>query len=385
MKKFPALITTLLLLAVFVAATYGPPYSYNHPTNCISCHSNSTGTANSQALSGLTSGPAAGACDPSQQECVWSHQVLKGTDVWKKCINCHVAIWNSINSGPGNVHSGLLNSYGCACHAVAHVGYGNPTDGYTACIYFYVPRLSTATPGYFGAKPTLDFRNVYICFKGTPEGTYTFSGNAPTSLMQLLESKGEVTVKALLVGYDKYANGTVKAKSSAADFLETDFFSALEQAGIFRYEWGTASGAVLKNPSVRTHPLTEEAPNGETIVMGVFDIHTGDFILVAPYAPYSRAPYYLPVAVNPGVAACFNCHFVYQGQLGTAKVMEVGGVWKIGIPADVLNSLTDPHKIVMPAAQAAGGGVAPNLSLVALLATATLLGGAFLALRRRAQ
>ena len=85
--------------------------------------------------------------------------------------------------------------------------------------------------------------------------------------MQLLESKGEVTVKALLVGYDKYANGTVKAKSSAADFLETDFFSALEQAGIFRYEWGTASGAVLKNPSVRTHPLTEEAPNGETIVM----------------------------------------------------------------------------------------------------------------------
>jgi len=384
MKTLPALITTLLLLAtVFVAAQeYGPPYSYNHPTNCLACHSNSTSTA-TNALSSLTGGVSSN-CNPSQGECVWNHQVLTGTIVWKMCQNCHSAIWNSINGGAGKVHQNLLQNYGCACHAVAHVGYGNPTDGYTACIYFYVPVLSTAGQGYFGAKPKsyLDFQNVYICFYGKPEGQYTFSGNAPQSLIELLNSAGEIKVKALNVSYTKSGNEII-AVSSQAKFFEADFFTALEKGGIFRYENATANGAVLKNP-VSTHALTETAPEGETIIMGVLDIHTGDFILVAPYAPYSRYPYYAPVGINPPVAACFNCHFVYQGQLGTAKVMEVGGVWKIGIPADVLNSLTDPHKIVMPAAQAAGG-VAPNLSLVALLATATLLGGAFLALRRRAQ
>ncbi|AET33094.1 hypothetical protein P186_1680 [Pyrobaculum ferrireducens] len=264
------------------------------------------------------------------------------------------------------------------------MGYGDSVDGYTACIYFYVPVLSS-NPGYFGAKPpAVKFNNTYICFKGTPGGTYQFKYDTyvPTSLQDVLNSSGYVYVKWLNVSYVEYPNGTVIAQRMRASFGYVDFFSLLTTTPIFRYEYGTAYGGVLRNSTVRTHPLTEEAPNGETIIMGAFDIHEGSFILVVPYAPYSRAPYYLPVASNVAVAACFNCHFVYEGQTGTAKVMNIGGVWKIGIPSDVLNSLTNPHEISMPTV-AASGGAAPNLALVALLATATLLGGAFVAIRRR--
>ncbi|MEM1598177.1 MAG: hypothetical protein QXI07_06710 [Pyrobaculum sp.] len=386
MKTLPALLLTALLVAAFVLATNGPPYSYNHPTNCISCHSETTASA-SNALSSLTSG-ASSNCDPTQAECVWSHQVLTGAVVWKQCKNCHSALDASLTSGPGTVHKDLYASYGCACHAVAHVGYGTPSSGYTACIYFYVPDLPNppSESFYFGDKPTLNFKSVYICFYGTPGGTYQFDYDSiPASLQAVLQQNGKVVVKALNVSYTKYPNGTIIAQGMGARFVgegKEDFFSALEWAGIFRYENYTAYGAVLRNPKARTHPLTEEAPNGETIILGVFDIHEGSFILVAPYAPYSRAPYYLPAAVNPGVGACFNCHFVYSGQTGTAKVMQVGGVWKIGIPADVLNSLADPHRITLPSA-ASEGGVAPNLSLVALVATGTLLAGAFVVVKRR--
>ncbi|MEM1606319.1 hypothetical protein [Pyrobaculum sp.] len=382
MRTLPLAITILLVAALVLAQEVTvAPESFNHPTNCIQCHGSFYGTSG-WSVTFLTSG--SGTCDPSQAECVWNHDVIRGTEVWKQCKNCHSAL-HGILSSSSNVHSSLYGTYGCACHAVAHVGYGDSVNGFTACIYLYVPKLSD-NPTYFGAKPLLSFQSVPICFKGTPGGTYTFDTGLQStvqSLYNVLTSNGKVYMVALNVGYTKYPNGTIIARGMGASLFVEDFFTGMrEGANIFRYEWGTAYGAVLKNPNVRTHPLTEEAPNGETIIMGVFDIHNGQFILVTPYAPYSRAPYYLPVAKNPGVAACFNCHFVYSGQTGTAKVMQVGGIWKIGIPADVLNSLTNPHEIVAPASQAAGGA-APNLALVALIATGTLLAGGFVALKRR--
>lgn len=381
MNKLPALVIALLLAAA-ANALIEP---FNHPPSCDACHSNPAANQSS-SLSGLTMGPAAGSCDPSKQECVWSHEVLTGVNVWKACENCHVAIANSIKGGPGSVHASLQNDYGCACHAVAHVGYGDSAKNipYAACIYFYVPKLSDtgviAADKYRG----LTLQSEKLCFKGLPGGTYDIDNTYST--WTLPSGITQINAVYLNISYVTYPNGTVIARSflqgMPAEKVEIDFFSLLEQNPIFRYEYGTAYGGVLKSTTARTHPLTEEAPTGETIIMGLFDIHDAKFLLAVPYFPYSRYPYYIPVGVNIPMTACFNCHFVYEGQTGTAKVMNIGGVWKIGIPADVLNSVTDPHNIALPKA-AESAGIVPNLSLVALIATATLLGGAFAIVKRR--
>ena len=357
-KLIPTIIAALLLAAL-AAADIQP---YNHPASCDACHYNTY-----PPVTFTTSG--SGTCNPDTQECVWDHDIATGTTVWKNCGSCHTAINSRIST---TVHASLQTNYGCACHAVAHVGYGDNTNGYTACIYYWVPKLS-AQSGYYGqSPPPTGFQNVKVCFQGTP-GTQNYQITwdskipSPPSVAYI---KGE----ALHVGY--YYNsttGTVTIYKYQGQLVETDFFSLLTMQ-FARYE---------KNATISSsHALTEEAPNGETIIMGVFDIHDGAFILVVPYWKYGRYPYYVPAGVNPAFAACFNCHFVYQGQPGAAKVMNIGGLWKIGIPADVFNSVTDPHAIVTPQAQAAGAA-APNLALVGLLAAATLLAGGFVAVKRR--
>jgi len=360
-KLMPAIIAALLLAALAAADIQ----HYNHPASCDACH---YGTY--PPVTFLTSGT--GTCDPTVQECVWDHVVTKGVTVWQNCASCHSALANKIS---GTVHANLQATYGCACHAVAHVGYGDSINGYTACIYYWVPRLST-TPGYYGQNPpTGGFLNVKVCFKGTPGSTsyqITWDPN-----LTLTPSVSYIMAEALSVGYSVDQYGNVTIYPFQGQLVKTDFFSLLTMQ-FARYENGTASAGKPSAP----HALTTPAPNGETIIMGVFDIHDGAFILVVPYWRYGRYPYYVPAGVNPGFAACFNCHFVYQGQLGTAKVMNIGGLWKIGIPADVFNSVTDPHAIVMPQAQAASAA-APNLALVGLLAAATLLAGGFIVVRRR--
>jgi len=364
MKTLPALITLLLLAASAMALIQ----NYNHPTSCELCHSNPT-NAQTTGLAGTTTSPLAGQCNPAERQCVWSHEILTGIGPWQMCQTCHVAIYRNIVEGTGQVHRSLQLNYGCACHAVAHVGYGTTTDGYTACIYFWVPSGINGT-GYWGQNLPEGggLARAKVCFYGTPGASsyeiewWTEATPAPT-----WPSVDYIKAVALKIGTDEAGNPV----GYRAELVATDFFSILSEKFTRYAPYGS-------------HPTTHTAVGGETIILGVFDIHEGAFILTVPYAPFQRFPYYAPVGTNPSFSACFNCHFVYDGQTGVAKVMQVGGVWKIGIPADVLNTLTDPHKIVMPAAQAAGG-VAPNLSLVALLATATLLGGAFLALRRRAQ
>jgi len=360
MKTLPALITLLLLAASAMALIQ----NYNHPTSCDACHSRDPATG--ATLVTFTTG-GSGTCNPATQQCVWSHEIYNDINTWKTCGTCHSAIFNKIVSGVGQVHKDLQLNYGCACHAVAHVGYGTTTDGYTACIYFWVPKGINGT-NYWGQNlPTgYSLGRAKVCFYGTPGSTsYNIMWSNTTDVNW--PSVSYIKAVALKIGTDAAGNPV----GSQAQLVDTDFFSILSEKFTRYAPYGS-------------HPTTHTAVGGETIILGVFDIHEGAFILTVPYAPFQRYPYYAPVGTNPSFSACFNCHFVYDGQTGVAKVMEVGGVWKIGIPADVLNTLTDPHKIVMPAAQAAGG-VAPNLSLVALLATATLLGGAFLALRRRAQ
>ena len=361
-KLMPAIIAALLLAAL-AAANIEP---YNHPASCDACHY-STAT---YPVTFTTGG--SGTCDPTKQECVWDHVVTTGTTVWQNCASCHSALNNKIS---GTVHASLQATYGCACHAVAHVGYGDNTNGYTACIYYWVPKLSQA-PGYYGQNPAGGFQNVKVCFKGTP-GSTSYQITWDTTNIPSPPSVNYIMGKALSVGYSVDQYGNVTIYPFKGQLVETDFFSLLTMQ-FARYENGTASAG---KPSA-SHALTEEAPNGETIIMGVFDIHDGAFILVVPYWRYGRYPYYVPAGVNPAFAACFNCHFVYQGQPGAAKVMNIGGLWKIGIPADVFNSVTDPHAIVTPQAQAAGA-VAPNLALVGLLAAATLLAGGFVAVKRR--
>jgi len=361
-KLMPAIIAALLLAAL-AAANIEP---YNHPASCDACH---YGTY--PPVTFTTSG--SGTCNPDTQECVWDHDIATGTTVWKNCESCHTAINSKIST---TVHASLQTNYGCACHAVAHVGYGDNTNGYVACIYYWVPQLSQA-PGYYGQSlpEGASFQNVKVCFKGTP-GSQNYQITWDSNILSP-PSVNYIMGKALSVGYsvDQYGNVTIYQRKGY--LIETDFFSLLTMQ-FARYENGTASAG---KPSA-SHALTEEAPNGETIIMGVFDIHDGAFILNVPYWRYGRYPYYVPAGVNPAFAACFNCHFVYQGQPGAAKVMNIGGLWKIGIPADVFNSVTDPHAIVTPQAQAAGAA-APNLALVGLLAAATLLAGGFVAVKRR--
>jgi hypothetical protein len=353
----PAIIAALLLAAL-TAANIEP---YNHPASCDACHYSTT-----SPVTFTTSG--SGTCDPTKQECVWDHVVTRGTTVWQNCASCHSAINSKIS---GTVHASLQATYGCACHAVAHVGYGDNTNGYAACIYYWVPKLSAAQSGYYGQNPAGGFQNVKVCFQGKPGSTtyqITWDPTLPSP-----PSVNYIMGKALSVGYSAYPNGTVIIYQKQGQLVETDFFSLLTMQ-FARYE----NTATISS----SHALTHKASNGETIIMGVFDIHDGTFILVVPYWRYGRYPYYVPAGMNPGFAACFNCHFVYQGQPGAAKVMNIGGLWKIGIPADVFNSVTDPHAIVMPQAQAAGAA-APNLALVGLLAAATLLAGGFVVVRRR--
>jgi hypothetical protein len=359
----PAIIAALLLAAL-AAANIEP---YNHPASCDACHYDpnvqNPVTFTTRTPQGLT--PTS--CDPTRQECVWDHVVTTGTTVWQNCASCHTALTSRIS---GTVHASLQATYGCACHAVAHVGYGDNTNGYVACIYYWVPKLSQA-PGYYGQNPAGVLQNVKVCFKGTPGSTnyqITWDSTLPSP-----PSVNYIMGVALRVGYSAYPNGTVIIYQNQGQLVETDFFSLLTMQ-FARYE----NTATISS----SHALTEEAPNGETIILGVFDIHDGAFILNVPYWRYGRYPYYVPAGVNPAFAACFNCHFVYQGQPGAAKVMNIGGLWKIGIPADVFNSVTDPHAIVTPQAQAAGAA-APNLALVGLLAAATLLAGGFVAVRRR--
>ncbi len=364
-KLAPAIIAALLLAALAVANIH----PYNHPTSCDACHSTYNPAAGTYPVTFTTGGT--GTCDPTTQECVWDHTVLTGQSVWTQCTACHSAIAGKISGTP---HGGLQTTYGCACHAVAHVGYGDETNGYVACIYYYVPKLSTR-PGYWGQNPPLSFENVKVCFKGTPGSTsysITWDSEIPSP-----PSVNYIAAKALKVGYTKDGYGNVTILPFKGQLVETDFFSILAME-FARYENGTASA----NKPRASHALTHEAPEGETIILGVFDIHDGAFILVVPYWRYGRYPYYVPAGVNPAFAACFNCHFVYRGQPGAAKIMEVGGLWKIGIPADVFNAVTDPHAIVMPQAQAAGAA-APNLALVGLLAAVTLLAGGFVVVRRR--
>lgn len=362
-KLMPAIIAALLLAAL-AAANIEP---YNHPASCDACHYDPNVP---YPVTFLTGG--AGTCDPTQRECVWDHVVTTGTTVWQNCRACHSALYNKIS---GTVHASLQATYGCACHAVAHVGYGTSTDGYVACIYYWVPKLSAAQSGYYGQNPAGGFQNVKVCFKGTP-GSTSYQITWDTALPSPPDV-GYIMAKALKVGYSVDQYGNVTIYPNKGQLVETDFFSLLTMQ-FARYENGTASAG---KPSA-SHALTEEAPNGETIILGVFDIHDGAFILNVPYWRYGRYPYYVPAGVNPAFAACFNCHFVYQGQPGAAKVMNIGGLWKIGIPADVFNSVTDPHAIVTPQAQAAGAA-APNLALVGLLAAATLLAGGFVAVKRR--
>lgn len=367
-KLMPAIIAALLLAAL-AAANIEP---YNHPASCDACHFSVDPriTPGQYPVTFTTSGT--GTCDPTKQECVWDHVVTTGTTVWQNCRACHSALYSKISD---TVHASLQTNYGCACHAVAHVGYGDDTNGYVACIYYWVPKLSAAQSGYYGQNPAGDFQNVKVCFKGTPGSTsyqITWDSALPSP-----PSVDYIMGKALSVGYSVDQYGNVTIYPFKGQLVETDFFSLLTMQ-FARYENGTASAG---KPS-SSHALTEEAPNGETIILGVFDIHDGAFILNVPYWRYGRYPYYVPAGVNPAFAACFNCHFVYQGQPGAAKVMNIGGLWKIGIPADVFNSVTDPHAIVTPQAQAAGAA-APNLALVGLLAAATLLAGGFVAVKRR--
>jgi len=355
-KLAPAIIAALLL-AAFAVANIHP---YNHPTSCDVCH-----TPSGQEVTFTTGG--SGTCDPSKQECVWSHVVLGEDTPWKQCSGCHTAITGKITGTP---HESLQQTYGCACHAVAHVGYGNPTDGYVACIYYWAPKLS-ASPGYWGENPPVAFQRVEVCFKGTPGGTYDIRWGP---LITTSPAVDYIKAKALKVGYSYDENtGEVTIYQRQAQLLETDFFSLLAEQ-FARYE----RNATVSAP----HAITHTAEEGETIILGVYDIHDAAFILTVPYWKYGRYPYYLPAGVNPAYSACFNCHFVYQGQPGAAKVMEVGGLWKIGIPADVFNAVADPHAIKLPQAQAAGAA-APNLALVGLLATAVLLAGGFVVVKRR--
>jgi len=362
--KLAPTIIAALLLAALAAANIHP---YNHPTSCDACHS--TWGDGTYPVIFLTQGT--GTCDPNTRECVWDHTVNTGTTVWKQCTACHSVLYDKIANTP---HASLQSTYGCACHAVAHVGYGDEAYGYVACIYYYVPKLSTHS-GYWGQNPLLLFENVKVCFKGTPNSTnYIISWDTD---IPSPPSVNYIMAKALKVGYEK-TDRNVTIKPFQAQLVETDFFSILTEE-FARYENKVGpDGTEISGP----HALTHEAPEGETIILGVFDIHDGAFILVVPYWRYGRYPYYLPAGVNPAFAACFNCHFVYDGQPGAAKIMEVGGLWKIGVPADVFNAVTDPHAIVTPQVQAAGAA-APNLALVGLLAAATLLAGGFVIVRRR--
>jgi len=358
-KLAPAIIAALLL-AAFAVANIHP---YNHPTSCDVCH-----TPSGEEVTFTTRG--SGTCNPDTQECVWSHVVLGEDTPWQRCSGCHSAIAGKITAG--TPHANLQQTYGCACHAVAHVGYGSSTDGYVACIYYWAPKLSDS-PGYWGENPPTAFQRVEVCFKGKPGSTtYNIEWSITTQ-----PTVNYIKAKALKVGYGKQ-DGNVTIYQSQAQLVETDFFSILTQE-FARYENKVGpAGAEIYGPHALTHP----APEGETIILGVYDIHDAAFILVVPYWKYGRYPYYLPAGVNPAYSACFNCHFVYQGQPGAAKVMEVGGLWKIGIPADVFNAVADPHAIKLPQAQAAGAAV-PNLALVGLLATAVLLAGGFVVVKRR--
>jgi hypothetical protein len=159
-KLAPAIIAALLLAAL-AAANIHP---YNHPTSCDVCH-----TPSNQTVTFTTRGE--GTCDPNTQECVWSHVVLGEDTPWKQCSGCHTAITGKITAD-NSPHASLQQTYGCACHAVAHVGYGNETKGYVACIYYWAPKLSDF-PGYWGENLPASFQlqRVEVCFKGAPGST----------------------------------------------------------------------------------------------------------------------------------------------------------------------------------------------------------------------
>lgn len=364
-------LKTLLIALALAVLVHAGIQHYNHPPQCDACHTYSTAT--SAGVTWLTSGT--GSCDPSTTECVWNHQILTGTNVWLQCANCHSAIATQISNTP---HGGIQGTYGCACHAVAHVGNGTATAGYTACIYYYTPNLGAVTGPYWGqSPPQTGLAPQKVCFYGTPGSTsYQISWSVSTP-----PSVTYIKAVALAVGYTKDQYGNVTIYPNQAQLITTDFFSLLTTGPFARYENYSrlsTGGGKISAP----HALTDVAPGGETIIVGVFDIHEGAFILTSPWAKYGGYPYNVPVRKNPAFAACFNCHFIYKGQVGAAKIMEFGGVWKIGIPEDVFNSITDPHKIVLPAS-ANAGVVAPNLAIVALLASAALFTGLFVIARRR--
>ncbi|MEL9991371.1 MAG: hypothetical protein QXP98_07715 [Thermoproteus sp.] len=352
MNKSPILAVLAILALAAGAAAYG---LYNHPPHCDACHSQPYANY-SGSLVGLLSGPAAGSCNTASAECVWSHQILTDGQAWLQCQNCHSAIYSSIMS---SVHSSLQGTYGCACHAVMHVGYGTPTAGYAACIYYYKP--STNAPAAVAAG---SFTPTSLCFYGTPGGTYYFFNGTPmTTPPQAL---------AVTPGYIANATaGTVKILPGRGSEYSGDVFQVLT--------WTLA--AYNAPPAPYEHALTEEQPNGETIIVGVYDIHTGTFILVRPWGPYNSFRYTSPYE-EPGWAACFNCHFIYQGQPTAFSVAKIDGVWKIGIPEDVFKSLTDPHNIQVPAAAVEAKPVF-NMAAAGAAAVVVLLAGAILALKRR--
>jgi hypothetical protein len=188
----------------------------------------------------LTSG--AGTCDPTKQECVWDHNITAGTTVWKNCESCHSALTNKIS---GTVHASLQSTYGCACHAVAHVGYGDSTNGYTACIYYWVPRLSPNT-GYYGQNPPAGgFQNVKVCFKGKPGDT---SYQITWYRLATTPSVNYIMAKALSVGYSVDQYGNVTIYPFKGQLVETDFFSLLTMQ-FARYENGTASAGKPSAPT----------------------------------------------------------------------------------------------------------------------------------------